>query len=126
MANTNLPVHGLNVPTLTDNTVWFANAASWNNYWLNATFTVVAPIADTTDYGLVKTAITTIYAPAALPVSKAYSYNIDPNGDGNFINTTVADAAYVDAILARLLALDATVQQMRTAMVNAGLINNAQ
>lgn len=127
MATTKLPVVGLNVTPLPDNKVWFANSASWTSYWKsNVTFTIDAPVADTVNYGLVKTAATTIYVPVATPDSEQYNINIDPLGNGVFVAVNVPSIAYVKALQAQVVALDAAVQQMRIAMVNAGIINHAQ
>lgn len=126
MADTQLPVTGLNVPALPDNAIWFANSASWTSYWGSVTFTVNAPVADTNDYGLVKAANTNVYVPSTTPVPLVTNVMLDPLGDGNFVTVKIPDADYVAAILTYLQTLDAAVKQMRIAQVIAGQITNAQ
>mgnify|MGYP003351717280 CR=1 FL=1 len=58
-----MQVQGLQVPELQDNSIWFANSAAWNNYWEQAEFTISMTVADPNNYGLVKAAATTAYAP---------------------------------------------------------------
>lgn len=40
----------INVTPLTDNEVWFQNAAAWNNYWTNVSGEVTLQGATTTPY----------------------------------------------------------------------------
>lgn len=100
----------INVPALPNNDVWFINAQAWTNYWQNV------PVTATLD-----AAATNLYVPVA------YDDTIQPpvfQIDG--INYQLATFTMITSLLARIAALDAAVQDMRTAMKNAGYINNAQ
>lgn len=99
-----------NVPALPNNDIWFANAQAWTNYWQG--------IAATVD---LNAAATNLYVPVA------YDDTIQPpvfNIDG--VNYQLATFTMIVSLLARIAALDAAFQDLRTAMKNAGYITNAQ
>ena len=100
----------VNVPALPDNDIWFANAAAWNNYWQDIT----------ADVDLIP-ATTTVYAAVAfddtLPV---HDFIIDS------VNYVVPSKAMFDSLVARVDALNAAFETMRTQMRTAGYITNAQ
>jgi hypothetical protein len=119
-------VIGFQVPALTDNDIWFANAAAWSNYWNNVTFSINVPIADTVNAGLVKAAATAVYADTGVTATKRYTLQVDLDGTGNLQNVPVPDAGSFDELKIQVEALVLAVQNMRTAMKTAGLITNAQ
>jgi len=100
----------VNVPELPDNEIWFANAASWNNYWQDITADVEF-----------EPAATTIYAPS--PYNNALtSYVLNVDG----VDYVLATKAQLDSLVAQVATLDAAFQLIRTEMRNAGYISNAQ
>lgn len=100
----------LNPTPLSDNEVWFANAAAWNNYFKNV------PASATMD-----AIITTVYAPTVYDATLV-TYDFDIDGVPKY----VPSKAQFDSLLASHSALDAAFQAMRTQLRNAGLITQAQ
>lgn len=100
----------LAVPALQDNTIWFANAASWNNYWRDVTFDATFDPAETTLY------VPSVYDDT-LP---AVAYSI-----GGIDYSLVTVAMFI-SLKTRLDTLEIAFQNMRTEMRDAGLITEAQ
>lgn len=100
----------INVPALPENDIWFANAQAWNNYWRNITADV--------DVGA---ASTSLYAPVAYDTSLQY---VQLTIDGIPVGFATNDM--FTSLLAKLEALDASYQQLRTDLKAAGFIDNAQ
>lgn len=100
----------INVPALPENDIWFANSASWSNYWADITANVeIDPVT------------TTVYA------SSPYDDNLEPhtlNVDG--VETVLATNAMFESLKLELQTLNAAFQTMRTQLRNAGLITQAQ
>lgn len=94
-------------PALSDSTVWFANAAAWNNYWIATPATVAISIT-TTAY--VETAYDATLQPYAL------------NVDG--VDYLLATKAMLDSLKARVDALNTSYVALRTALKTAGLITD--
>lgn len=118
---TTIQVLSLNVPPLADNAPAFLNAAAWNSYWLQGSFTANIAIADSGNYGLVKQASTIVYVDPGVMVDAAFTFN-DTLGAPH----QVVDQATYDSLKAQVAALILIVKQMRTAMVTAGIITNGQ
>jgi hypothetical protein len=100
----------VNVSALPDNAIWFANSAAWSNYWSDITADVeVDAVANT------------IYDPE--PYNNAlqhYTLNVDG------VDVPLATKLQIDSLIAQVAALDASYQQLRTEMRNAGYLENAQ
>jgi len=106
-----LPVTiSLEVPDLPDASVWFANAAAWKNYWRNLN-------ADATIEG----ASTSIYTPVPYDNTLVPCYTVM---DG--VNYVLITLDMFQSIQARYDALEASYQDLRTQLKDAGLIDNAQ
>lgn len=124
MATTPINVTGLNVPALTDNTIWFSNAADWNNYWAEAGFSANIQIADTINYGVVKAAATSVYAASVLNAADFYQMQADINGDGIlFAIQFPTYTSYVN-LWNSFHALKADYDVLRAALVSAGLVSS--
>lgn len=101
--NTNLAV-----PPLPENDVWFANSASWTNYWasidISGTFDAYGnvPYAET-PYDNTLVGNNFVYGDVAYPVPSQAQFN---------------------SLLAAYLALNASYKQMRSDLVAMGLIAN--
>jgi len=100
----------LDIATLSDNEVAFANAAAWNNYWANVTGTAEFEAATTTIYTAVE--FDTGLAPCDIVID-ATPYQL----------VTTAQLA---SLLARVDALNNAFEAMRTQMRTAGYITDAQ
>lgn len=101
----------VNITPLSDNTIWFANAAAWNTYWSNITANVDIDALDTTIYAPVN------YSSGLQP----YAFQLD---DGPVV--VLATNEMFTSLLAKVNALDNAFQLMRTELRNEGLITNAQ
>lgn len=125
MSQSTIPVtFSANVPALPDNNIWFANSAAWSNYWLDGVFSANLPVADTSDYGLVKQANTTAYAAVALTDTAYYTLQLDLLGTGVLTNVSVPSLATTDNLVAVVKTLATNYQLLITALLNAGIINN--
>ena len=100
----------LSVTPLTDNTVAFANAAAWNNYWANVTGTVD-----------IEAATTTVYTASAFDTGLA-PCDITIDGVAYQLVTT----AQLASLLTRVDDLNTAFELMRTRMRVAGFITAAQ
>lgn len=100
----------LSVPPLTDQTVWFANAQAWTNYW-NSADVAVATLNPVT---------TTIYAPVAFIDGDPCIQEIDG------VQYQLVQKAVFDSLVAQVAALDNMFQAMRQELKDAGLISEAQ
>lgn len=99
----------VDVPPLSDKTVWFANAQAWNNYWQSVTAeATLDPIA------------TSIYAPVNYVASDACVQEIDG------VQFYLATQAGVDSLAAKVAAIDTALQAFRQELKDAGLITEAQ
>ncbi len=98
------------VPDLPDADVWFANAASWKNYWRNIGADLSFDPAPTAIY------IPTPYNNVLVPLFTTI--------DG--IDYVLVTLAMFDSLKARVDALEAAFQDMRTQMRDSGYITNAQ
>lgn len=126
MADTNVPIVGIVVPQLTDNSTWFVNVAAWNAYWLATTFSANIPVADSGTYGLIKKAATAVYTdPGTIPTNRV-TLQIDTDGDGVTENYEFVTAACFDSLKAQFDALNAAVKDMRTQLKATSVITNAQ
>lgn len=99
-----------NVAPLSDTDVWFANAAAWSNYWA------------TQDVGTItfNPITTTTYAALALVDIGSAAFDVDGT-----LYYLVQQATF-DSLVARVAALNAAFELMRTQLKAAGLITNAQ
>ena len=100
----------LDVTALPDNDIWFANSQAWSNYWKGQTVDITFDAA-----------ATTIYA------ASAYDNTLQPyvlNVDG--VDNVLATNAMFTSLLARVNALNASYEALRTQMRDAGFITNAQ
>jgi hypothetical protein len=100
----------LNITPKVDNTIWFANAAAWNNYWASVD-------GEATFEG----AATSIYVPIAF----------DGTLPGYHLITEDADVELVkkeefDSLVASFQALAASYVAFRSEMKDAGYITQAQ
>ena len=124
MATTTIVVTGLNVPPLTYNTIWFANAASWNSYFLQAGFSITMTVADANNYGLVKAATTVAYVSPPAPVELNYNVQTtDNNGNPQIIS--VPAQSFIDMLQAKILTLETDYIALKQALLAAGLITAA-
>jgi hypothetical protein len=122
MADVTISV-SLNVTPLTDNAVWFANAAAWNNYWAGSDFTGTVPVAGLGVYGIVQTATTAAYA---VPGNVATGYTIlqmDLTGNGVLTNVPVPNQAVIEALASNLNSLMADYAATKLALKNAGIVS---
>lgn len=99
------------VPPLTDQAVWFANAAAWSNYWQNINLEATFDPAATVKY---------VAQPYDAAAHVAPTLTIDGQ---DFV---LCSKAMFDALLNQLNVLDLAFQQMRTDLKDAGFIDNAQ
>lgn len=98
------------VPPLPDADVWFANAAAWANYWRNITALVEFEGAEND-----------IYVPVPLnPLIEYVAIDID-----GIIYNLVPQAMF-ESLRDRLDAMEASYQNLRTTMKDAGFIEEAQ
>lgn len=100
----------LEVPPLPDADVWFANADAWLNYWRDIGATVTFDSAENA-----------LYVPVAFDNLIEY-IAIDVNGD---VFNLVPQAMF-ESLKARLDAMEASYQDLRTAMKDADFIEEAQ
>lgn len=101
-----------NVDPLTDNTVWFANAAAWNNYWSTVDASVdIDPIT------------TTVYTESTYNTGLSAGMPIVSIAGTDYVLAT-KDA--FDSLLAMVNALNSSYKTLRTEMYNQGLISAAQ
>lgn len=126
MADTNVPIEGITVPALTDNAIWFANAAAWAAYWLQVGFTANIPVADVGDYGLVKKAVTALYTDPASTPTQRVTLQIDNDGDGVVEEYSFVLASSYDELRLQFDALNVAFKDMRTALKAAGIQTQAQ
>lgn len=101
-----------NVDPLTDNAVWFANAAAWNNYWASVNATVdIDPLT------------TTLYTQSAYDTGLSSGMPIFNIAGEDYILVT---KPCFDSLLAMVNALNASYMLLRTEFYNQGFITNAQ
>jgi hypothetical protein len=98
------------VPELSDDTVWFANAQAWQNYWANA------DVADIT----LDPIATQIYSPVNYVTDGYVEMNI---GGTNY---QLAQESSLVLLAAKVAAIDTCLQTLRTELKQAGLITQAQ
>jgi hypothetical protein len=98
------------VPDLPDADVWFANAAAWKNYWRNIGAEVEFDAA-----------ATTIYVPVAYNNALVPFFTVV---DG--FNYVLVTTAMFESLMNRVNAMEASFQDLRTQMRDAGFITNAQ
>lgn len=113
------------VTPLTDNSVWFANAAAWNNYWSGASATATVTSATTTTAGVVNQAATVAFVPPGTYASQYWVSNQDLQGNGMFTQVSVPLQVSFDQEKARLEALITDYQNLKAALVAAGIITTA-
>lgn len=101
----------LNVPDLPENDIWFANAQAWNNYWRNITATIEI---DTL-------ASTNLYVPFAFN-ENIQDVEIYVDGVPFYFITKEK----FDSLKNKVANLDTNYQQLRSALQDAGIIDNAQ
>lgn len=94
------------VPPLDDNTVWWANAAAWSNYWKDINLNVNFNGADTLAYN-------------QLPYDGTINF-VRLNVDGN--NQDVPSLQQHVSLVAAFNALQAEYVAFKTALKNAGYI----
>ena len=102
----------LNVTPLPENDTWFANAQAWNNYWRNIS----------ADAEIEVLANTTLYTPKEF--NDAAIEDLILNIDG--VPYVLVTKAKFDSLRDKLVTLDSSYQQLRTALQTAGIIDNAQ
>lgn len=122
MATTSI-VASLTVPLLTDNSVWFANSAAWNNYWQSGEFSANIPVAGQGVYGVVQVATTTVFAIPSNIVPQYVQFQIDIQGNGVMTAVSCPTQAVMDAAVANLNGLMADYAALKLALKNAGLIS---
>ena len=105
----------INIVPLTDNQVWFANAAAWNNYWNNVEAEV--------EFDAVTT---TLYVPSAYNTGLQPIANVIQAEDGSDVVQIMPTKAMFDSLRTQVTALDTAFQAMRTELKNGGLITEAQ
>jgi len=96
----------LSVPALEDNTVWWANAAAWQNYWKDINVDVTFDGATTVVY-------------SQLPFDNTINF-VRLNIDG--VNQDLPSYAQFQSLLAAFNALQIDYIALKTAMKNAGFI----
>lgn len=108
-----------NLPDLPDNDVWWANNAAWQAYWNNQTITVDVDAATTGERGVVLQAATTVYTAGG-------------TGTRDYVNLVIDGVGYIvplqssfDELRTAFVALNADYMTLKTALVAAGVINNA-
>lgn len=101
----------LNVQPLPVNDTWFANAAAWSNYWANQQGQVA-----------INAIATTIYIPQ--PADNTLPIYDLKTADG--IDHSVPSLEMFQSLFNQVAAIDTSLQLLRTALKNAGLITNAQ
>ena len=99
-------------PALIDNTIWFTNAASWNNYWASVPATVSISAIDTTRY-------------------TERTYNTGLSAGAPIMNIAGVDYIVVtkpmfDDLLAMVNNLNDSYKTMRNELRAGGIITNAQ
>ena len=98
------------VPELPDSDVWFANAASWKNYWAEIPADVTLDPINTT-----------LYVPVPYDNAlQAAAFNVDGT------DYIVATKAMFDSLKARLDTLEGSYQDLRSQLKDGSLITNAQ
>lgn len=98
-----------NVPPLADDSDWFVNAAAWSNYWAAVPATVN-----------ITAAFTATYIPQPFDNTKEV-YDLVIDG----VDKNIPSLDLFTSLVNQVAALDATVQNLRTALKNAGIITNA-
>ena len=100
----------ITVTPLTDNEVWFANAAAWNNYWEDVAGTIE-----------IDGAPTTLYA------ESAYDTGLEPvvfnYGGTDFV---IVQQVQFDSLLLMVNTLNNNYKLFRNELKNAGFITNSQ
>lgn len=116
MANVNV---NINLPALPDNDIWWANSAAWQAYWNSATLTISVDMATTAAAGVVKMAATVAFVPSGIANQDFANLIIDG------VPVVVPTQANFNELKAAVANLNTSIAALRTAMVNAGQINNA-
>jgi len=98
------------VPALTDNTIAFANAAAWNNYWTNISGDAEFDALSVTFYGPTPTSYNAALQPHSLTVDAV-----------NYVFPTLAQFT---SLLNAFNALQANYLILRSELYAQGLINN--
>ena len=124
MSSQSVPIV-FNVTPLTDNSIWFANAAAWNNYWAGNSATATISSATTVTAGVVNQAATVAFAPPGNFASQYWVSNQDLLGNGVITQVSVPLAVSFDQEKARLEALITDYQLLKAALVAAGIITTA-
>lgn len=122
--NLNVPII-FTVAPLTDNTIWFANAAAWSNYWAGNSATVTIAAATTTVAGVVNQAATSAFAPPAETATQYWVSNQDLLGNGTLTVVSVPLQSSFDQLKASYDSLKVDYQILKAALVAAGLITTA-
>ena len=99
----------LSVPALTDNEIWFANAAAWSNYWSGVAGAVTLTAVSTAVY--TASSFNSALAPSQITI------------DSDIF--LLPSLAQFNSLLAAYNALNASYIQLRSELYNAGLISNA-
>lgn len=115
MANVNVTI---NLPALPDNDIWWANSAAWQAYWNSATLTISIDPATTAAYGVVKMAATVAFVPLAIANQDFVNLIIDD------VPNLVPTQANFNELKTAVANLNTSIAALRTAMSNAGQINN--
>ena len=113
------------VTPLTDNSIWFANAAAWSNYWAGNTATATISSATTVTAGVVNQAATSAFAPPGTFASQYWVSEQDLLGNGVFTQVSVPLAVSFDQTKARLESMITDYQNLKSALVAAGIITTA-
>lgn len=98
------------VPALPDNDYWFINAAAWSNYWQGIQMT--AEFAPATNIKYIPSPFDNTTATELLNIDGVEHY--------------FPSLAMFNSLKAQVAALDASFQDLRTAMKTAGFISEAQ
>lgn len=100
----------LNITPKTDNTIWFANAASWNNYW-----------AAVDGEAVFEGAATSIFVPIAFDGTIPGYHHVADDVDVQLVKKE-----QFDSLVASFQALAASYVAFRSEMKAAGYITQAQ
>ena len=114
-------------PMAANATVWFANAAAFNDWVASISITLSAsdlPSATTSTYGAVKMAAKVDLAGYAQPLINSIIINSDQNGDGVDETYYVPQTEDVNRLRTRVIDIDAALVSLIAKLKSAGIVSD--
>lgn len=118
----------ISVAQLTNNSIWFLNAAAWNNYWANASVSVTSadiPAAGASSLGGVykATAPDTTYTTPLYGTTYYCILNVDTDGSGTLSTVNLVTKEAFDQAITNIAQLHATLADLYAKLQASGAIS---